>query len=102
MFAAEEDLKTGKWISEEIVIGNQSMCNNALQDQHAPHILSFGEDETGLLNSLYIANSWRYPKKNFSSLFAALTLDTQQNYIQQTRDFFGSEIVTSNKSGILD
>ena len=48
IFSAKEDLKSKKWISEEVIMGNESYCNNALQGSYARNILSFGEDESGM------------------------------------------------------
>ena len=52
IFSAKEDLKSKEWISEEVIMGNESYCNNALQGSYPQNILSFGEDESGMFFTL--------------------------------------------------
>ena len=54
IFAAREDPKTQTWMSEEIAMGNESICNNALRGDIPKHILSFGEDESGKFDSFFV------------------------------------------------
>lgn len=67
IFSAKEDMKSKKWTSEEVIMGNASYCNNALRGEYAPNILSFGEDESGELyfTSVY----WPEASKPYGTLY---------------------------------
>eukprot|EP00794_Sanderia_malayensis_P019989 gene19990-21949_t len=67
IFSAKEDIKTNTWKSKEVVMGNSSICNNALSGEYAKTILSFGEDEAGEIHIL--STYWPSADKPFGTIY---------------------------------
>ena len=47
MFALTENKETGAWSSEQLCLGDSSICHSGLTGNLERSILSFGEDEEG-------------------------------------------------------
>ena len=48
LFALTENKKSGVWSSEELCLGDSTVCHSGLTGRLEKNILSFGEDEAGL------------------------------------------------------
>lgn len=49
MFTLTENKTTGRWEDEEICFGDDKYCTNKLSGEFERYILSFGEDEEGII-----------------------------------------------------
>ena len=49
MFTLTENKKTGLWEDKEICFGDAKYCTNKLSGEFERYILSFGEDEGGII-----------------------------------------------------
>ena len=50
MFTLTENKTTGLWEDKEICFGDDKYCTNKLSGEFERYILSFGEDEEGMIN----------------------------------------------------
>lgn len=61
LFFAKE--RNGSWVAANVIMGNDSICNNGLSGYYHQNILSFGENERG---ELYILSS-NFPNPNYQN-----------------------------------
>ena len=72
MFTLRENKKTKTWQSKEVCMGDSSYCNGpGVSGNYATMILSFGEDESGIIHIMNLL----FHKINFSNSYSWVSYD---------------------------